>query len=122
MVVDLLSTILAAVADPTRRSIVQRLAHGPAPVGDLAAPFDMSQQAVSKHLALLEAAGLIEKRREGRVCICSLRAKPLQQVAAWTEGCRQLWELNFQRLDALLDGMKALEAKALEKKRRHPKR
>jgi DNA-binding transcriptional ArsR family regulator len=121
MVVDSLSTTLAAVADPTRRSILKRLAHGPAPVGDLAAPFDMSQQAVSKHLAILEGAGLVEKRRDGRVCICSLRPKPLQEVADWTEGYRRLWELNFQRLDALLDGMKALEAKARVKRRGNPK-
>jgi DNA-binding transcriptional ArsR family regulator len=122
MVVDSLSTTLAAVADPTRRSILKRLAHGPAPVGDLAAPFDMSQQAVSKHLAILEGAGLLLKRREGRVCICSLRPKALKEVSDWTEGYRQLWELNFQRLDALLDGMKALEAQAREKKRVPPKR
>jgi DNA-binding transcriptional ArsR family regulator len=122
MVVDSLSTTLAAVADPTRRSILQRLAHGPAPVGDLAEPFDMSQQAISKHLACLEGAGLISKRRDGRVSICSLRPKALREVAEWTEGYRPLWELNFQRLDALLDGMKALESKAHEKRRGHPRR
>jgi DNA-binding transcriptional ArsR family regulator len=122
MVVDSLSTTLAAVADPTRRSILQRLARGPAPVGDLAAPFDMSQQAISKHLACLEGAGLVEKRREGRVCICSLRPKALKEVADWTEGYRRFWELNFQRLDALLDGMKALEAKQRAKPRGHPRR
>ena len=111
MVVDSLSTTLAAVADPTRRSILDRLANGPAPVGDLAEPFKMSQQAVSKHLACLEEAGLIQKRREGRLCICSLRPKALREVADWTERYRQLWELNFQRLDALLDGLKAKEAR-----------
>jgi len=111
MVVDSLSTTLAAVADPTRRSILDRLANGPAPVGDLAEPFKMSQQAVSKHLAYLEQAGLIQKRREGRLCICSLRPKALREVADWTERYRQLWELNFQRLDALLDGLKAKEAR-----------
>jgi DNA-binding transcriptional ArsR family regulator len=105
--VDSLTTTLWAVADPTRRSILDRLARGEAAVGDLAEPFRMSQQAVSKHLACLEEAGLIRKRREGRLCICSLNPKPLQQVADWSDACRRVFEENFQRLDALLEEMKS---------------
>jgi DNA-binding transcriptional ArsR family regulator len=109
-----LSTTLAAVADPTRRSILRRLANGPATVGEIAEPFRMSQQAVSKHLAYLERARLIAKRRDGRENICSLDLKPLESVADWAQGLREAWEANFQRLDALLD-----ELKTQEKKRKH---
>src|SRR5262245_37447808 len=107
MVVDTMTLTLAAVADPTRRSILERLADGPAPVGEIARPFAMSQQAISKHLAVLEDAQLIRKRREGRLHICSLNARPLAAVADWTEGYRKLWEANFERLDALLEEMKS---------------
>jgi DNA-binding transcriptional ArsR family regulator len=105
-VVDALSLTLAAVADPTRRSILRRLADGPAPVGSLAKPFRISQQAVSKHLAYLERAKLIEKRRDGRLQICTLDPKPLKQVAEWTEVYRRYWEARFEGLDALLDELK----------------
>lgn len=108
---DSLSNTLAAVCDPTRRAILRRLADGPASVGDLAEPFDMSQQAVSKHLAYLERARLIQKRRRGRVNYCALDAAPLHAVADWAEGYRANWEANFQRLDALLDEMKSQERK-----------
>jgi DNA-binding transcriptional ArsR family regulator len=106
MVVDSLDATLAAVADPTRRAILLRLAQGPAAVGDLAAPFRMSQQAVSKHLACLERARLIQKRRKGRLHVCSLRPAPLKQVALWTEGFRRFWEESYDRLDDLLVEMK----------------
>ena len=118
MVVDTLSQTLAAVADPTRRAILQRLVEGPAPVLELARPFRMSQQAVSKHLAYLEKAQLIEKRRDGRLHICTLNPEPLEEVAAWTEDYRELWEKNFQRLDTLLD---ELTAKKKKKRTRKPK-
>lgn len=98
-----LTVTLAAVADPTRRAILQRLADGPATVTELGKPFRISQQAVSKHLAQLAAAKLVDKRRVGRHHVCTLRAKPLQQVADWVEGYRRCWEQNFERLDALLD-------------------
>ena len=114
---DSLSLALAAVADPTRRAILRRLASGPAPVSDLARPFQISQQAVSKHLNTLERARLIEKRRQGRLHICSLDPTPLREIAEWTEGYRRHWEENFQRLDALLEELKAQDEKRPERKR-----
>jgi DNA-binding transcriptional ArsR family regulator len=113
--VDPLSATLAAVSDPTRRSILQRLADGPAAVGELAAPFRISQQAVSKHLACLEKARLIEKRREGRLHVCSLTAAPLKDVAEWTEGYREIWEQNFRRLDTLLEELQTRDKKRRKK-------
>jgi DNA-binding transcriptional ArsR family regulator len=108
--VDSLSATLDAVSDPTRRSILARLAAGPASVGELARPFRMAQQAVSKHLALLERARLIEKRREGRRHVCTLRPAPIAEVAAWTEEYRRFWTESFARLDAVLEDLKAKEA------------
>ncbi len=113
---EALSRTLAAVADPTRRSILRRLAGGPAAVTDLARPFRMSQQAVSKHLACLERARLIRKRRRGRLHMCILNPAPLKEVAAWIEGYRRFWEENFQRLDALLDELKTEEEKRGKKR------
>lgn len=106
---DTLSTTLAALADPTRRAILHRLADGPAPVRELAEPFRMSQQAISKHIACLESAHLIEKRADGRLRICTLDPKPLKEVADWAEEYRAIWEANFARLDDVLDEMKAIE-------------
>lgn len=106
MVVDALGATLAAAADPTRRSILRRLAEGPASVMEIARPFRMTQQAVSKHLAYLERARLIEKRREGRLQICTLKPEPLKEVAEWAEGYRQFWEERFRKLDTLLEVMK----------------
>jgi DNA-binding transcriptional ArsR family regulator len=83
-----------------------RLAKGPAPVGDIAKPFRMSQQAISKHIAYLERAQLIEKHRIGRLHICSIKPQPLQELAAWAEGYRKLWEANYERLDNLLEELK----------------
>jgi DNA-binding transcriptional ArsR family regulator len=107
--VDSLSLTLAAVCDPTRRSILRRLTRGPMTVGDLATPFDMSQQAISKHIAYLERARLIKKRREGRVHVCTINAAPLREVVDWTEGYRRFWEESFERLDTVLDELKAKE-------------
>jgi DNA-binding transcriptional ArsR family regulator len=120
--VDSLSVTLAAMADPTRRSILRRLTLGPASVTDLARPFDISQQAISKHLAYLEDAQLIDKRREGRLHICSLNPAPLQEVAEWTGEFRKFWETSFQRLDALLDEMQSGEGRRGRAAARHPKR
>jgi DNA-binding transcriptional ArsR family regulator len=117
MVVDQLSATLAALADPTRRSILHRLADGPAPVTELAKPYRMSQQAVSKHIACLESAHLVEKRRDGRLRICTLDPKPLKEVSDWAEKYRAMWEANFARLDDVLE-----EMKAIEKRRRGAKR
>jgi DNA-binding transcriptional ArsR family regulator len=109
MVVDSLGLTLAALADPTRRSILNRLALGPLAVADLARPFRMSQQAVSKHLACLERARLIAKRRSGRQHICTLKPRPLKEVAHWAEGFRRFWEESYDRLDDVLVEMKVRE-------------
>ena len=110
MVVDKLSSTFAALSDPTRRSIVDRLTRGPATVNHLAAPFAISQQAISKHLAYLANAGLIERERDGRQNFCALRPQALREVSEWAEGYRRVWEANFQRLDTLLAEMKATRA------------
>jgi len=102
MVVDSLNVTFAALTDPTRRSLLARLAEGPASVSDLAGPFRMSQQAVSKHIADLLRARLIEKRRTGRRHFCRLRAEPIKEVCDWTENYRIQWEQKFDRLDAYL--------------------
>jgi DNA-binding transcriptional ArsR family regulator len=83
-----------------------RLAKGPAPVRDIAKPFRMSQQAISKHIAYLERAQLIEKHRIGRLHVCSIRPQPLKELAEWAEGYRRLWEANYERLDNLLEELK----------------
>jgi DNA-binding transcriptional ArsR family regulator len=97
-----MSTTLAALSDGTRRAILVRLKDGPASVHELAEPFQMSQQAISKHLAYLERARLIEKRRDGRQQICRLNPKPMEEVATWVEQYRRYWEEAFGRLDELL--------------------
>lgn len=98
---DLNQTFIA-LSDPTRRMILDRLRQGSATVNQLAEPFGMSQQAVSKHLAYLERAQLIEKQREGRQQLCSLRAAALKEAHDWIDGYRQFWEGAFERLDTLL--------------------
>ena len=99
---DPLSLTLSALADPTRRAILARLARGEAPVGELAAPFSISQPAISKHLKVLERAGLIQRGREAQWRPCRLDAGPLQDVASWLENYRRFWEDSFDRLDAYL--------------------
>ncbi|MDL2399027.1 ArsR/SmtB family transcription factor [Rhizobium mayense] len=97
---DTLSMTLSALADPTRRAILARLATGEASVSELAEPFDMSLVAVSKHLKVLEKAGLISKGREAQWRPCRLETKPLMQVDDWLEGYRQFWNENLDRLEA----------------------
>ena len=99
---DPLSTIFAALADPTRRAILARLARGEASVTELAAPFDLSQPAISKHLRVLERAGLIEQGRQAQWRPRRLRAEPLREVADWIGQYRPHWEESFERLDAFL--------------------
>src|SRR6188768_3330776 len=99
---DPLSTTLAALADPTRRAILARLAQGETTVKDLAAPFDMSQPAISKHLRVLEKAGLIEQGRQAQWRPRRLRAGPLRDIADWVGRYRPHWEESFERLDAYL--------------------
>jgi len=97
---DPLSTTFAALADPTRRAILARLASGEASVKDLSAPFDMSQPAISKHLRVLERAGLIEQGRQAQWRPRRLRAGPLRDIADWVDQYRRHWEESFERLDA----------------------
>jgi DNA-binding transcriptional ArsR family regulator len=101
-----LDATFMALADPTRRAILARLASGEASVTELAEPFAMSQPAISKHLKVLERAGLISRGREAQRRPRRLEAKPLAAATRWLEGYRQFWEGSFQRLDALLDEMK----------------
>jgi DNA-binding transcriptional ArsR family regulator len=99
---DSLSQTFAALADPTRRAILARLASGATTVGDLAEPFDMSLPAVSRHLKVLATAGLIERHTEAQWRRCELRGEGLRAVADWIEFYRQFWEQQFDRLDAFL--------------------
>ncbi|HTN04359.1 ArsR/SmtB family transcription factor [Planctellipticum variicoloris] len=105
---DSLSAVFAALADPTRRAILARVAEGEASVTELAKPFKMSLPAVSKHLKVLERAGLIARGREAQWRPCRLEAKPLQEVADWVGQYRQFWE---ERLDRLEDYLRELQAK-----------
>jgi DNA-binding transcriptional ArsR family regulator len=102
-----LDATFAALADPTRRAILARLATGEATVTELAKPFDMTQPAISKHLRVLERAGLISRGRDAQRRPSRLLARPLAEANGWLERYREIWEQNFQRLDALLDEMKA---------------
>jgi DNA-binding transcriptional ArsR family regulator len=111
---DRLDATFAALADPTRRAILARLASGEASVTELAAPFDISQPAISKHLKVLERAGLISRSRDAQRRPRRLEAKPLAEATEWLERYRRHWEGNFERLDSLLDEMKG---KRLKRKR-----
>jgi DNA-binding transcriptional ArsR family regulator len=110
-----LDATFAALADPTRRAIIARLASGEASVNELAEPFAMSQPAISKHLKVLERAGLISRSRDAQRRPRRLEPKPLAEATAWLERYRRFWEGSFQQLDSLLD-----ELKAAEKKRGRP--
>ena len=102
MSADPLSATLSALADPTRRAILARLSHGEASVTELAEPFAMSLPAVSKHLKVLERAGLISRGREAQWRPCRLEAAPLKELAGWIETYRRFWETSFDRLDDYL--------------------
>jgi DNA-binding transcriptional ArsR family regulator len=104
MAVDELSTTFAALADPTRRAILRRLADGEATVGELAAPFPISAQAVSKHLKVLERAGLITRGRSAQLRPSRLEGAALKDAADWIERYRRFWEGSFDRLGERLDG------------------
>jgi len=113
---DRLSETFAALADPTRRAMLARLASGEASVTQLAEPFAMSMPAISKHLKVLERAGLISRGREAQWRPCRLEAGPLQQIAGWIENYRQFWEESFDRLDDYLQQLKNQDWKNKEKK------
>jgi DNA-binding transcriptional ArsR family regulator len=112
-----LDATFAALADPTRRAILARLASGEASVNELVKPFAISQPAISKHLKVLERAGLISRGRDAQRRPCRLVAKPLAQANGWLESYRQFWEGSFERLDALLDEMKTDEKKRRTKRK-----
>ncbi|HEY2376083.1 MAG TPA: metalloregulator ArsR/SmtB family transcription factor [Gemmatimonadaceae bacterium] len=103
MSADPLSLTFAALADPTRRAILARLADGECTVSELAKPFAMSGPAVSKHLKVLERAGLVGRGREAQWRPCRLRAAPIKQIAEWAEDYRQFWDAAYERLDAYLN-------------------
>jgi DNA-binding transcriptional ArsR family regulator len=113
---DRLDATFAALADPTRRAILARLATGDAHVSELAEPFDMSQPAISKHLKVLERAGLISRGREAQRRPRRLDAKPLGEATKWLENYRQFWEHSFRRLDALLTELTPQKRPARAKK------
>ena len=115
---DRLNATFTALADPTRRAILARLAAGEASVMDLARPFDMSQPAISKHLKVLERAGLISRGREAQRRPSRIEAKPLAEASTWLEDYRRFWEGSFRNLDELLEEMKAVKKKAERTKRK----
>ena len=116
MIQDHLTATFAALADPTRRAILARLISDEVSVKELARPFEMSLPAVSKHLKVLERAGLIERGREAQWRPCRLRAKPLKDVSDWVERYRRFWEESFDRLDIYLSELKKREKKHARKK------
>ena len=108
---DRLSVVFGALADPTRRSILARLAEGEATVNELAEPFAMTLPAVSKHLKVLEQAGLISRGRQAQWRPCRLEADPLKEVADWVEGYRRFWEQSQERYDRLDDYLREAQGK-----------
>jgi DNA-binding transcriptional ArsR family regulator len=115
---DQLSLTFAALADPTRRAILARLADGEASVTELAEPFDMSMPAISKHLKVLESAGLIARGRDAQYRPCALNAGPLREVADWVGTYRQFWEESFDRLGAYLRQLQSKEKRSHARKTR----
>ena len=101
-IMDVLTQTFAALADPTRRAILARLASGQATVGELAAPFEMSWPAVSRHLKVLEQAGLVERKIQARWRVCTLKRERLSEAEAWIAEVKDFWEKGFDRIDALL--------------------
>lgn len=115
-----LDATFTALADPTRRAILARLASGDASVLELTKPFAMSQPAISKHLKVLERAGLISRGRDAQRRPCRIEGQPLADVSGWLEEYRQVWEQNFQRLDALLEELQSPDKKASPRKGKRP--
>jgi DNA-binding transcriptional ArsR family regulator len=111
---DSLNRAFSALADPTRRAIIARLADGEATVSELAAPFDMAQPSVSKHLKVLERAGLISRSRAAQTRPCRLEAARLGEIADWVEAYRSLWDDSFDRLDTFLNSTQSTTVKGKE--------
>jgi len=107
MVVDSLGTTFAALSDPTRRAMIERLSRGPASVRGLTEPFALSQQMISKHLAYLVRARIVVKTKRGRESVCTLRPQAIKTVSEWAMNYRRLWEGRLDRLDGVLEQMKA---------------
>jgi DNA-binding transcriptional ArsR family regulator len=116
MKIDRLTLVFAALADPTRRAMLVRLAKGEASVNELAAPFKISLPAVSKHLKVLENAGLVERTRDAQFRPCRLQAKPLKDVADWIGHYKKFWEESFDRLDEYLKELQHKEPQKKEKR------
>src|SRR5262245_34586909 len=116
-----LSRVFAALADPTRRAIIARLARGEASVGDLGEPFDVSAPAITKHLKVLEAAGLLRRAREGRVHRCRLETQPIADAASWIEAHRRIWKQQLDRLAEYLERTSVKEGSD-DPSRRPPRR
>ena len=114
---DQLDATFAALADPTRRAILARLSKGEATVNDLVKPFNISQPAISKHLKVLERAGLVTKDIDKQRRPRRIEAKPMAEASAWLEKYREFWETNYGRLDHLLDAMKTEQEKSKEEKK-----
>ncbi len=111
MVVDWLDTTFAALSDPTRRAMVERLSRGPASVRGLTEPFSLSQQMVSKHIAYLVRARIVTKTKRGRESVCTLRPEAIKTVSDWAMNYRRFWEESFDKLDAVVKEMKKAEVK-----------
>ncbi|MEP6759706.1 MAG: metalloregulator ArsR/SmtB family transcription factor [Actinomycetota bacterium] len=112
MAIDQLDMVFGALADPTRRAILDRLTRGEASVAELAAPFIVSQPAVSRHLKVLERAGLITRTRQATARLSHLRAKPLREATVWLSGYREYWEESYDRLDVLLESLQESDPQA----------
>ncbi len=111
MVVDRLGTTFAALSDPTRRAMIERLSRGPASVRGLTEPFALSQQMISKHIAYLVRARIVIKTKRGRESICTLRPEAIKTVSDWAISYRQFWEESFDKLDVVLNQMKKAEVR-----------
>ncbi|MFL6305393.1 MAG: ArsR/SmtB family transcription factor [Candidatus Sulfotelmatobacter sp.] len=108
---DRLGTTFAALSDPTRRAMIERLAHGPASVHGLTEPFALSQQMISKHIAYLVRARLVTKTKRGRESICTLRPQAIKTISDWAISYRQFWEESFDKLDEVVKRMKKEEVR-----------
>jgi DNA-binding transcriptional ArsR family regulator len=111
MVVDQLGTTFAALSDPTRRGMIERLSHGPASVHGLTEPFALSQQMISKHIAYLVRARIVVKTKRGRESVCTLRPEAIKKVSDWAAYYRRFWEESFDKLDAVVKQMKETEVR-----------
>jgi DNA-binding transcriptional ArsR family regulator len=109
MVVNSLDTTFAALSDPTRRAMIERLSHGPASVHGLTEPFSLSQQMISKHIAYLVRARIVVKTKRGRESVCTLRPEAIKKVSEWAMTYRRFWEESFDKLDVVVQQMKKME-------------